>query len=78
MSYMSNASQRVSEYVIEKLESEEWKPGMRIDTEESMCKNLHVSRVAVRQGVEKLSSLGVLRKIQGSGTYVNKMEDSSL
>ena len=58
MSYMSNASQRVSEYVIEKLESEEWKPGMRIDTEESMCKNLHVSRVAVRQGVEKLSSLG--------------------
>ena len=78
MSYMSNASQRVSEYIIGKLETEEWKPGMRIDTEESMCKSLHVSRVAVRQGVEKLSSLGVLRKIQGSGTYVNKMEDSSL
>ena len=51
MSYTSNASQRVSEYIIGKLETEEWKPGMRIDTEESMCKSLHVSRVAVRQGV---------------------------
>lgn len=62
---------------------ENWKPrnGSPVcgSTPRSPCARACTSAVwQSRQGVEKLSSLGVLRKIQGSGTYVNKMEDSSL
>lgn len=47
-----------------------WKPGYKISTEKELCEELDVSRIAVRQAIERLSTLNVLIKQQGSGTYV--------
>lgn len=78
MSYSSQASNQVFRDITEHISSGQWSPGMKIETEEQLCSRLGVSRVAVRQAIEKLSALSVLHKVQGSGTYVNSFKDASL
>ena len=78
MSYSTQASNQVFQYITDHISSGIWKPGMKIDTEDQLCQTLSVSRAAVRQAIERLSSLSVLRKQQGSGTYVNGFDQVSL
>ncbi len=67
-------SEKVYNYVIDKIKSSEWKQGMKTASENELCQELDVSRVAVRQALEKLVALGLLVKKRGSGTYVNHVE----
>ncbi len=41
-------------------------------TECELCAHLDVSRVAVREALERLSAIGLLNKKQGAGTFVAK------
>ncbi len=41
-----------------------------------LCEELNVSRVAVRQASEQLVAIGLLKKIQGAGTFVRNMDES--
>lgn len=74
MDTVKQPSEKVYDYVIEKIKSSEWKQGMKTASENELCAELEVSRVAVRQALEKLVALGLLVKRRGSGTYVNKVE----
>ncbi len=67
-------SDKVYNYVIERIKSGQWEQGTKIKSELDMVAELEVSRVAVRQALEKLVALGLLIKRKGSGTYVNKVE----
>lgn len=78
VSYSIQASNQVFNYITDKISSGEWQPGMKIATEEQLCAQLNVSRIAVRQALEKLSVLMVLNRVQGSGTYVNRFSNASL
>lgn len=70
MAYTKNATEKAYIFIQDKIESGEWKPGDKIWTEAMLCKELQISRVAVRQALNKLVSLSVVYCIQGSGTYV--------
>lgn len=74
MAYHNNATNSVYDYICNKIRDREWKVGDRIATEQELCSTLNVSRIAVRQAIEKLSMQSVLRKIQGSGTYVTECD----
>lgn len=78
MAYSSQATNSAFDYIVGMISKGIWEPGTRIATEEQLCKTLNISRTAVRQAIEKLSALSVLKKIQGSGTYVNAFEDCSI
>lgn len=78
MAYANQASAAVFEYIVNNIRSGKWTPGMKIETEEQLGQSLNVSRIAVRQALEKLDALGVLKRQQGSGTYVNCFQDASL
>lgn len=67
-------SDKAYDYVIEKIKSGEWEQGVKIASENDLSAELEVSRVAVRQALEKLVALGLLVKKKGSGTYVNRIE----
>lgn len=67
-------SDKAYDYIIDKIKNSEWEQGMKIASENELCDILGVSRVAVRQALEKLVALGLLVKRRGSGTYVNKVE----
>lgn len=78
MPYSTQATNQVFEYITHKIKTRQWVPGTKIATETQLCQELGVSRAAVRQAIEKLSALRVLRKLQGSGTYVEEFEQTSL
>lgn len=78
MSYSVQAANQVLEYIANKIKTQQWLPGTKISTEAQLCQELGVSRSAVRQAIENLSALRVLRKLQGSGTYVEEFEHTSL
>lgn len=76
--YKRQASDIAYDYIVEKIRTGCWKPGDKIETEPQLCSAIEVSRVAVRQAIEKLVALSILKKIQGSGTYVEKIENMSI
>ena len=78
MAYTNNATDEVFNFIVEKIRSGEWKPDAKIWSEKKLCETLGVSRVAVRQAINKLTTMSVLRKIQGSGTYVEETDKFSL
>ncbi|MDR2946324.1 MAG: FCD domain-containing protein [Candidatus Adiutrix sp.] len=78
MAYNQNAVDTVYNFVMEKIQSGEWPAGSRIMTELKLAELLGVSRVAVRDATQKLTGMSVLKKLQGSGTYVEKIDMGSL
>lgn len=78
MAYNPNAVDTVYDFIVEKIQSGEWKADSRIMPELKLAELLGVSRVAVRDAIQKLSGMSVLRKLQGSGTYVEKLDMGSV
>lgn len=78
MSYNHNASQEVSDFISQNILTGEWKPGDKIWSENEFCSQLGVSRIAVRDAIANLTAISVLRKVRGSGTYVETLDNASL
>lgn len=78
MAYKSNAKEIAYEFILDKIKKGDWKSNEKIWTEDILVQTIGVSRVAVRDAVEKLAGMGVLRKIQGSGTFVEGLDDIAL
>lgn len=76
--YINQASDRAYAYIVEQIRSGKWKSGDKIATETQLVDMIGVSRVAVRQAIERLVTMSVLNKVQGSGTYVERPENMSL
>ncbi|KMM37243.1 FadR/GntR family transcriptional regulator [Guptibacillus hwajinpoensis] len=78
MSQENSATEKVYEYIMEKIVSNEWKSKTRITSEIQLASDLNVSRISVRHALEKLVALGILEKKRGSGTVVNEIKPSML
>lgn len=78
MSYQTNAMEKVMDFITEKIRSKEWSYGDKIWTEAELCNHLNVSRVTVRHAIEKFVTMSILRKVQGSGTYVENADKLSI
>lgn len=71
-------SDKVYEYVLDKIKNNEWSKGERIYSENMLSERLEVSRIAVREALEKFAALGILEKKKGAGTYVSEIDISSI
>ncbi len=67
-------SKKVSNYVIEQIKKNKWKPGDKIHTEKELCEILGVSRIAVREALGQCSALGILEKRKGAGTFISEID----
>jgi Transcriptional regulators len=72
----SRTSDKVFNEIKNRIISGEWSSGMKIASEAQLALELEVSRVSVREAIEKLVALDVLAKKQGGGTYVNELNSS--
>lgn len=72
MAYQRNASDIVYDFICSKIRSGEWAPGNKIWTEREIAAHLSISKIAVRSAVGMLVAAGVLRRKQGSGTFVEE------
>ncbi|AEW98540.1 FadR/GntR family transcriptional regulator [Streptantibioticus cattleyicolor] len=52
--------------------------GNRLPSERALAERLDVSRTALRDRIQLLEGLGILRRVPGSGTYVQALDSSGL
>ena len=56
-----------------------WKNGEKLPSENELCEQFGVSRVTIRQAMQKLKALGLIETRTGSGSYVRTVDlDDSL
>ena len=60
----------IKQFLEQQIKSEQWAPGRRIPTEQSLADTFSVSRMTARRAVQELADSGLLIRTQGSGTFV--------
>ena len=65
-----NVTNRVIAYVNENIQIGNWKVGDKLPSEHEICNTLDVSRISVRSALQHFIALGVLRSVQGKGTFL--------
>lgn len=63
---------QLKEILKEKIESGDWTSGDKIPSEYELCGQYDVSRNTVKKALDDLVQDGMLRRIQGKGTFVSK------
>lgn len=61
---------QIYEQLKAKILQRQWAPGTRLPSESDLSQVLGVSRVSVREGLQRLVSLGLLETRHGEGTFV--------
>ncbi|HEY3350091.1 MAG TPA: FadR/GntR family transcriptional regulator [Thermoanaerobaculia bacterium] len=64
------AGGQIVEHVRRLLEAGQLKPGDRLPTERDLAIQMGVSRPSVRSGLRSLQTMGIVRSLQGSGTFI--------
>lgn len=66
----SSISEQVFEQLKQQILSGEWSVGMKIPSENELAETMNVSRVTVRQALQKLTVFGLLETRTGEGSFV--------
>ncbi len=61
---------QIKNEILHQIHTGDLQPEDRIPSEHQLCKQFHVSRLTVQRGISELVSHGLLRRVQGSGTFV--------
>jgi GntR family transcriptional regulator len=61
---------QLKELLREKIAAGEWQPGTMIPSERELSEQHDISRMTVRQALTELTTEGLLRRVQGRGTFV--------
>ena len=64
-------SDRVAQQLLDLIQTTSLQTGAKLPTERALAEQLGVSRTALREAIQKLSSRGVLESRVGAGTYVS-------
>lgn len=69
-----NIVDNVFKQMLDKIIKGEWPQNTMIPSENELREALSVSRDTVREAIKRLSALGLLKSVQGKGTYVQKID----
>lgn len=69
-----NVGDQVFEQMKQLILSNEWKPGDKLPAENELANMFGVSRITVRQELQKLNIMGLVETKLGSGTYVKDVD----
>jgi GntR family transcriptional regulator, arabinose operon transcriptional repressor len=62
--------QQLREYLAKQIVSGQLKPGQKIPSEHQLAGSLGIARTTIRQAMASLENEGLIRRIQGKGTFV--------
>ncbi|GGZ74408.1 histidine utilization repressor [Ignatzschineria indica] len=68
---------KVQNYILEKIENNEYSEGEQIPTEQELSQLFNASRMTINRAITELSRQNILKRIQGSGTFVMPKKASS-
>ena len=63
---------QIQDSILNWIETGDLKPGDLVPSERKLCEQFDVSRMTVRHAISTLVSHGIVRRVQGLGTYVNE------
>ena len=63
----------VADQILEEIRKGRWKAGDKLPPEAELVAEFGVSRVCLREGLKKLNVLGIVKIMQGDGTYVKEV-----
>ena len=66
-----NLSRAVVQSVLDTIKNGNFEAGDRLPPMKEMCDELQVGISSVREGLKQLQSMGIIKIVQGKGTYVN-------
>lgn len=69
--------QQVKHYIVNKIQSGEWRPLMKIESEAELVAATGVSRMTVNRALRELTAEGRLIRRQGQGTFVAETKPQS-
>ena len=72
---------QVYNYIMKKIQDEEWPVGTKLPTEIELAQQFGISRPSVRTAMARLVNEGYLNRIKGKGTFVTspkELEDSTI
>ncbi|MTI09566.1 histidine utilization repressor [Curvivirga aplysinae] len=69
---------QIKDHIIHHIRSGEWPADSQIPSENELLKELGVSRMTVNRAVRELTAEGVLRRVQGLGTFVAGPQPASV
>lgn len=70
MARKSNVTNQVISYIRDCIQSEQWKVGEQIPSENQICAELNVSRISVRAAIQQYVALGIIQSRQGKGSFL--------
>ncbi|MFH2116303.1 MAG: FadR/GntR family transcriptional regulator [Spirochaetota bacterium] len=73
---MPSISDQIYNDIETRIISGDLKPGDKLPTENELCNLWNTSRISVRQALERFVAIGILAKIRGGGSYVQKPDPS--
>ena len=73
-----NTSTPLRGFIVEHLQSGQWRAGDRLPTERELSEQFNVSRTVVRKVLQELKDLDVISQTVGSGTYVTERAASAV
>lgn len=63
---------QIENYIMECIHDSRLQQGMIIPSEENFCEMFSTSRMTVRKAIDELVGKGILHRMKGKGTFVNK------
>lgn len=69
----STISNLVFEQIRQAIMNGEWAAGTKIPSENELSKMFSVSRISIREALQKLVTLGILETRRGEGTYIKQL-----
>ena len=65
-----SASQPIEDFLNQRILSGDWPMGHKLPSEESLRQQFNASRTVVREAIRRLQGRGLLKTVNGSGSYV--------
>lgn len=65
--------QQFKDYILARIRSGEWPPGTKIPSENTLVRELGVSRMTLNRGLRELMHEGFIARVHGVGTYVRDL-----
>ncbi len=63
---------RLKEQLLDRITAHEWQPEDCLPSERTLCEEYVLSRMTVRQALAELEKEGIIKRVHGKGTYVQR------
>lgn len=67
----------VYDQLLEQIKAQKWLEGEKLPSENELRQELGVSRISIREAMQKLTALGIVETRQGEGSFVKKVTSNT-